>query len=97
MIQAHPLDEFKDISAHSINEQTLPAHPPPLASASEMLPLVAAETYTYRDEQDLSDELWSYEEFVRQNAWKWYGAAADDNEDITEVDRRRANGEREHS
>lgn len=59
---------------------------PPLDSLAEPLP---AETYIYAGPlQDLSPELWSYEDFIRENAWKWVGhAGLDDN--YEEVDRRR--------
>jgi len=36
--------------------------------------------------------LWSFEDFVQNNAWKWVGVGAADNEDFREVDRRRAMG-----
>ena len=36
----------------------------------------------------LVPELWSYEVFVRDNAWKWIGPA-EDKEEYAEVDRRR--------
>ncbi|KAI1797200.1 hypothetical protein LXA43DRAFT_910390 [Ganoderma leucocontextum] len=59
---------------------------PPLDSLSPPLP---AETYIYVGPlDDLTPELWSYEDFVRENAWKWIGRGAlDDN--YAEVDRRR--------
>ena len=36
----------------------------------------------------LEAELWSYEDFVRENAWKWVGRSAHDDH-YAEVDRRR--------
>lgn len=81
----YPLGEFGDISAHAMNEDT--SHlPNPLPDPTP------AETYVFRDETDLEAQLWSYGDFVKYNAWKWYGTAADGNDDITEVDRRRENG-----
>ncbi|KAF5391538.1 hypothetical protein D9757_002369 [Collybiopsis confluens] len=92
-IQVHPLEPLVDISGYSVDDASLvPARPAPLPPASEMPPPVAAQTYIYNDIDDLSSELWSFADFVRHNAWKWHGAAADDNTDITEVDRRRAAG-----
>ncbi|PFH53020.1 hypothetical protein AMATHDRAFT_55942 [Amanita thiersii Skay4041] len=37
--------------------------------------VVEAETYVFLDEQGLEGRLWSFREFVRTSAWKWYGAA----------------------
>ncbi|KAJ3506641.1 hypothetical protein NLJ89_g6760 [Agrocybe chaxingu] len=94
-IPAHPLDSLHDISAYALKQGSLPAHPPPLPPTSELLPPIPAHTYIYRDEKNLEAQLWSYEDFVEKNAWKWHGEAADNNEDITEVDRRRENGQKE--
>ena len=87
----HPLGPLKDVSNHSIDQDSLvPAHPPPLPSSSQMANIIRAETYVYEDENNLMAELWSFDDFVKNNAWKWYGSSADDNPDITEIDRRRA-------
>jgi len=34
---------------------------------------MSAETYIYADETCLRPELWSFNEFAKNNAWKWYG------------------------
>ncbi|KAF8905110.1 hypothetical protein CPB84DRAFT_1960658 [Gymnopilus junonius] len=47
--------------------------PPPLPSFAESLDAIEAETYVYGDERDLEANLWSFEDFVKNNAWKWYG------------------------
>ncbi|CAA7267028.1 unnamed protein product [Cyclocybe aegerita] len=94
-VPAHPLDSLRDISAYALEQGSLPAHPPPLPATFELLPAIPAQTYIYRDEKNLEAQLWSYEDFVKKNAWKWHGEAADNNEDITEVDRRRENGQKE--
>jgi len=80
-IEVHPLEGFKDISAHAVNENTLQTHAPPLPSPTELSRSTEAETYVYCDVTNLEAQLWSYEEFVEQNAWKWYG---DMNGDIAE-------------
>ena len=36
--------------------------------------------------------MWEYEQFVRDNAWKWVGNGAADNKDYLEVDKRREMG-----
>lgn len=40
--------------------------------------LVTAETYIYADTRNLEASLWSFGEFVENNAWKWYTAEYDD-------------------
>ena len=43
---------------------------PPLPPASSEL--ISAQTYVWRwHDRDLEQELWSFDEFVRKNAWKW--------------------------
>ncbi|KIK28975.1 hypothetical protein PISMIDRAFT_673288 [Pisolithus microcarpus 441] len=39
---------------------------------------------------ELRPDPWTFEDFVRQNAWKWVGAGSEGNTDYAEVDRRRA-------
>ncbi|KAI0775282.1 hypothetical protein BD413DRAFT_534727 [Trametes elegans] len=65
-------------------------------TASELPPLealppaLAAETYIYAGPLGgLSPELWTYEDFVRDSAWKWVGSGARDEDYYVEVDRRR--------
>lgn len=40
--------------------------------------LVTAETYIYVTTHNLEASLWSFGEFVENNAWKWYTAEYDD-------------------
>jgi len=89
-VDVHPLGPLTDVSNHSIDHDSLvPAHSLPLPSPSQIIESIAAETYVYEDENNLMAELWSFDDFVKNNAWKWYGSAADDNPYITEVDQRR--------
>ncbi|KAF9450918.1 hypothetical protein P691DRAFT_725187 [Macrolepiota fuliginosa MF-IS2] len=93
-IQVHPLGPFANISSHSAGFRKLfPAHPPPLPE--ELPPVIDAETYVFLDLATLEPSQWDFADFVERNAWKWYGKGAEDNEDITEVDRRRDRGEHE--
>jgi hypothetical protein len=72
-VQVHPLGPFKDVSTHTIDEDDLvPSHPPPLPSSSRASPAIDAQTYVYIDAGDLDSELWSFDDFVKNNAWKWY-------------------------
>jgi hypothetical protein len=36
--------------------------------------------------------LWSFEDFVKNNAWKWVGVGTTDSDHFLEVDRRREMG-----
>jgi hypothetical protein len=89
-VDIYPLGPLKDVSNHSIDQDSpvIPAHPPPLPSPSEMTNTIGAETYVYEDENNLMPELWSFDDFVKNNAWKWYGLTAEGGPGITEADRR---------
>ncbi|KAL0571522.1 hypothetical protein V5O48_010438 [Marasmius crinis-equi] len=91
-IQAYPLEPLVDMSIYSKKDEAslTPVDPPPIPAPSALPPPVEAETYIYLDPSALEHELWSFEEFVKQNASKWYGADARAREDIVEVDRLRA-------
>ena len=72
-VQVHPLGPFKDISPHTIAKDDLvPSHPPPLPSSSQTSPAIDAQTYIYIEACDLDSELWSFDDFVKNNARKWY-------------------------
>ncbi|KAF9065592.1 hypothetical protein BDP27DRAFT_1331798 [Rhodocollybia butyracea] len=91
-ISVHPLQPLIDIIGYNIasdDSSLVPASPPPLPPLTELLPAVAAQTYIYNDVNDLEAELWSFDDFIKNNAWKWYSK---DNPDIAEVDRRAALG-----
>jgi len=47
---------------------------PPLATVSELAEPIEAQTYVWcLEDSDLEKELWSFDEFVGKNAWKWIG------------------------
>jgi hypothetical protein len=91
-VDIYPLGPLTDVSNHSIDQDDslVPAHPPPLPSPSQMTNIISAETYVYDDENNLMPELWSFDDFVKNNAHKWYGLAANEGpaSGITEADRR---------
>jgi hypothetical protein len=74
-----PLEKFIDEDGHDRNliARIVPAQP---AAADNVIWAdeagVEAETYVYGDASGLRPALWSFSEFVRQNAWKWYGGKA---------------------
>ena len=69
-----PLENFIDEEEHDKN---LLARMAPAQPADELVSAdraeVETETYVYRDASNLKPELWSFREFVQNNAWKWYG------------------------
>ncbi|KAH9481407.1 AIG2-like protein C [Psilocybe cubensis] len=73
-VKVHPLGSFTRIFEKIVDEDFVPEHPPPLPEISKLHESsFEADTYIYCDETNLNEELWSFEDFVRNNAWKWYG------------------------
>ncbi|KAG5643018.1 hypothetical protein DXG03_001756 [Asterophora parasitica] len=73
-IDVHPLSPLVKLAEYPIDEKALiPAKPPALPAREELSVPVNAETYVYHHYKRLEPELWSFEEFVQKNAWKWYG------------------------
>lgn len=80
-----PLEPLNNPSQTVISEST--KH---FSSSSELGEPVEASVYIWvAPLTHLVPELWSYEVFVRDNAWKWVGPT-EDREPYAEVDRRRA-------
>jgi hypothetical protein len=86
-VLVHPLGPFtqipvNDATAGAVEDSLIPTDLPPLPAATELAETVPAQTYVWcRDVRGLDNELWSYEEFVRKNAWKWIGHGTQSNED----------------
>lgn len=79
-----------DTSAATVADAYIvPMKAPELPALNTLATPIEAETYIYAGPvSGLSAELWSYEDFVRENAWKWVGRSAlEDN--YAEVDHRR--------
>ncbi|KAH9958308.1 hypothetical protein BC827DRAFT_1261329 [Russula dissimulans] len=102
LVNVHPLGPFTPISTDAaatsdvVEDNLIPAELPPLPSATELAQRLPAQTYVWRlDDSELEKELWSFEEFVKNNLWKWIDEGAERNEDYKEVDRvrERLNGE----
>ena len=72
----HPLGPFTPVpvdttTSGAVEDGLIPADLP-LPAASELAQTVPAQTYVWGlDDSDLDTELWSFDEFVRKNAWKW--------------------------
>ena len=70
-----------------------PSVPEPLPPnpAESLNPAMECETYIWASyPEELTKEPWSFQDFIRVNAWKWLpGRGAGDRESYLEVDRRR--------
>jgi hypothetical protein len=70
----HPLEELISLNMYDKNDDDLiPANPPPLPTIDQLAAPIRAETYIYGDYRDLKPSLWSFEDFVKKDAKKWYG------------------------
>jgi hypothetical protein len=78
-VLVHPLGPFTqipvdDATAGAVEGSLIPTELPPLPAATKLAEAVPTQTYVWcRDVRGLDNELWSYEEFVRKNAWMWIG------------------------
>ncbi|KAK1226579.1 hypothetical protein PQX77_010462 [Marasmius sp. AFHP31] len=90
-VETYPLEPLVDMSEYSKKDEAslTPANPPPIPQPGALPSPVETETYIYLDPSRLEHDLWSFDDFVKENAWKWYGADARAREDIVEVDRLR--------
>ncbi|KAG6817680.1 hypothetical protein H0H87_005439 [Tephrocybe sp. NHM501043] len=80
-VDVHPLGILVKLSEYPIDDEALiPSNPPALPALSKLAPPVSAKTYVYDLFQRLQPELWSFEEFVKNNAWKWYGEQDSDDD-----------------
>jgi len=102
LVNVHPLGPFTPIptdaaeTSEVVEDNLISAALPPLPSATELAQRLPAQTYVWRlDDGGLEKELWSFDEFVKKNLWKWIDKGAESNEDYEEVDRvkERLNGE----
>jgi len=78
-VVVHPLEPFSSLSASETSALTM-------APAAELAAPVEAEAYVYSCLSDLEAELWSFDNFVKNNAWKWVGNRAD-RQVYAEIDR----------
>ncbi|KAH9980979.1 hypothetical protein BGW80DRAFT_1162287 [Lactifluus volemus] len=98
-VQVHPLGTFAPIPATSEAQDSLPVPTMSAAAAAtseseQAQTLLPAQTYVWNvQDSRLDEKLWSYDEFVIKNAWKWIdsdsGAQSATNKDFVEVDRAR--------
>ncbi|KAI0041918.1 hypothetical protein FA95DRAFT_1525981 [Auriscalpium vulgare] len=93
LVAVHPLGPSAPLPSDvtpTVESAYVPTTPAPLPSPSELTATATAETYVWKAPvTDLEQELWSFETFVRDNAWKWVGEGAEKQEEYQEVDRRK--------
>ena len=97
-VEVHPLGPFTPLPADTAatsQGNLIPTTIAPLETIGELAQPIQAQTYVWcKEDEWLEKELWSFDEFVKKNAWKWIGRGAQKNEDGEEVDvvRDRLNG-----
>lgn len=88
-VVAHPLGPLISLSPAN----TMGPFVPTTVALQGLEPERSMEVQTYvwcKPISELRPDPWTFEDFVRQNAWKWVGAGSEGNTDYAEVDRRRA-------
>ncbi|TFK75030.1 hypothetical protein BDN72DRAFT_832739 [Pluteus cervinus] len=78
-VQVHKLGEMMSLDSYQLDEQAsgdlLPTTPQALPDREVLTSesgQTDAQTYVFKDISELEAEMWSFEEFVKENAWKWY-------------------------
>jgi hypothetical protein len=56
----------------------IPQHVAPLPPLDKLPDAVEAQTYIFLDLRHLESKLWSWDEFIENSAWKWYGGSPED-------------------
>jgi len=91
LVPVHPISLPTTLSPHVYGHQsvTLPLAAPHNHCPSSLPPPILAHTYIWcKPLTRLIPSLWSFDDFVKNNAWKWAGVHAD-NREYMEVDARR--------
>ncbi|KAJ2914078.1 hypothetical protein MD484_g6340, partial [Candolleomyces efflorescens] len=76
LVTVHPLTPFGSLNTPQGGEGDsglLPQHASSLPPISELPEGVEAHTYGFQDIRWLEPTLWSFDDFVKKCAWKWYG------------------------
>ena len=74
LVHVHPLGLPSPLNSPSVDSVS---NTPPTLETQALLPAVSAYTYMWSDTIDrVVPELWSYETFMKDNAWKWTGESS---------------------
>jgi len=89
-VQVHPLGPLTPLPADTAVASQgglIPTTITPLAAIGELAEPIQAQTYVWcKEDRWLEKEPWSFDEFVRKNAWKWIGNGTRENEDRVDSD-----------
>jgi hypothetical protein len=95
-VHIHPLGRLTAVpsdaavsssEAMAVEGSLIPAALPSLPSAGELAQPIPAQTYVWCSKDSyLEKELWSFDEFVKNNAHKWIGREAESSKEYEEVD-----------
>lgn len=93
LVPVYPISPYSTLSPHTPGHQSIPAAVPHTHSPSTLPPPIFVHTYIWcQPVSQLTPSLWNFEDFVKNNAWKWVGVGSSGNTDYKEVDRRRGMG-----
>jgi hypothetical protein len=102
-VRVHPLGPFAPIptdteaTSLAVEDSLVSSNAlPSLATSNELAEPIEAQSYVWcLEDSKLEKELWSFDQFVKTNAWKWIDEGARRNEDYAVVDeaRERSQGE----
>ncbi|TFK40393.1 hypothetical protein BDQ12DRAFT_648908 [Crucibulum laeve] len=71
-VQIHPLSRLIPFTSTDWSSNSPIEHPPPLPSFSALPDPIEGETYVFKDINGLEPTLWSFETFIKEDAWKWH-------------------------
>ncbi|KDQ57333.1 hypothetical protein JAAARDRAFT_35959 [Jaapia argillacea MUCL 33604] len=79
-VHVHPLAPFTSLTSATASPSTTnditPSTAPPLPPLHTLAPPLPADSYIWSNPlSEVKKELWSYEVFVKENAWKWVRGA----------------------
>ncbi|KAF8503269.1 hypothetical protein F5888DRAFT_969256 [Russula emetica] len=97
-VRVHPLGRLTAVPSDAAvsSPEAMAAEGSLIPSADELAQPIPAQTYVWcSKDSHLGKELWSFDEFIRNNAYKWIGPEAKSTEEYEEVDevKKRLNGE----
>jgi len=94
LVQVYPLSAPATLSPQVNGHQSaLPSAAPHSYSPATLPSPIHAQTYIWcKPPTWLTPSLWSFEDFVKNSAWKWVGVGSVESEHFREVDRRRQMG-----
>lgn len=78
-LDVYTLGPFVNLAEYKSDDETLvPTNPPALPAPGELPTPIKADIYVFEgDINRLEPNLWSFGEFVKNNAAKWYGTQGD--------------------